>query len=101
MRAARGLAQRLLKTGGSAASERIAAAFRMVLGRAPAAEETVIVQDALAQHFDRYRKSPDDAKKLISSGESKPDASLDPVELAAWTMIANLVLNMDETITRN
>jgi len=42
----------------------------------------------------------EDAKQLISQGESKPDDSLDPAELAAWTMIANLVLNLDELVTK-
>jgi hypothetical protein len=52
-------------------------------------------------HRDRYQPDLEAARKLISLGDSKPDAKLDPVELAAYTMIANTILNLDETLTRN
>jgi hypothetical protein len=47
-----------------------------------------------------YRADADAAKKLISAGESKYDAHLDPAELAAHTAVASLLLNMDETLCR-
>ena len=40
------------------------------------------------------------ARKLIAVGETKPDATLNPSELAAWTTVASTMLNLDETITR-
>jgi hypothetical protein len=43
---------------------------------------------------------PEEAKKAISYGESKPDEKLNPAELAAWTMAANLVMNLDEVVTK-
>ena len=46
----------------------------------------------------RTTSDPAAAKKLIAVGETKPDAALDPAELAAWTMVANLVLNLDEVM---
>ena len=47
-----------------------------------------------------HAQSPEAAKALIEMGESKPDAKLDPSELAAWTMIGNILLNLDEVVTK-
>ena len=52
-------------------------------------------------HLAKYRAAPEEAKKAIQFGESKPAVDLDPAELAAWSLVANLVLNMDEAIVRN
>ena len=99
--AARGLAQRLLVSGGNSPESRIDFAYRTVLSRSPDADETAIVLRALRQCQARYQQDPDAARQAISVGESKPDASLDPVELAAYTLVANLILNLDETVCRN
>ncbi len=48
----------------------------------------------------RYRQDKTSALKLLSVGEMKPDPKIDPVELAAWTTVARVILNMDETITK-
>ena len=53
-------------------------------------------QDFLAH----YKANPGDAAKLIAAGDSKPDSQLPAVELAAWTMIANQVLNLDEALNK-
>ena len=45
-------------------------------------------------------RSPTDAKKLIAFGESKADPALDAVELAAWTMLANQLMNLDEVLNK-
>ena len=47
-----------------------------------------------------YTKEPEAAKQLIAAGETKPDPRIKPSELAAWTMIANVILNLDEAITK-
>jgi hypothetical protein len=52
-------------------------------------------------HLERYSKDPRAAEAVISFGESKPDLRLPTAELAAYTLTANLLLNLDETITRN
>ena len=49
----------------------------------------------------RVAVTPDAAKKLIAQGESKPKAELAPEELAAYTLVASTILNLDETLTRN
>jgi hypothetical protein len=47
-----------------------------------------------------YQTHGDDAKQLIAFGESKPEAGVDPATLAAWTMLTNEVLNLDEVLTK-
>jgi len=59
-----------------------------------------VTLDALRAHRARYAAQPADATKLITFGESKPDASLPAPEVAAWTLTASLLLNLDETLNR-
>ena len=99
--AARVFAERLMTQGGATPDERIAFAYRTVLARPPAPEETAIVRVAYEQHLATYQKAPEEAAKFIRQGESKPKAGLPEPEVAAWTLVANLVLNLDETVTRN
>jgi hypothetical protein len=54
----------------------------------------------LQQRIARYRNNPDAARKLLAFGEYKSDARLDPAELAAYTISASVIINLDETITR-
>ncbi len=99
--AARMLAQRMMIEGGAHSADRIAFAYRTVLARLPDADEMAIVQKEFDAHSARYKKDVEAAKKVVAYGESKPKAGLPPDELAAYTMIANMILNLDETITRN
>lgn len=97
--AARSLAQRLMQTQGSIDS-RITAAFRAVTSRYPTAQEAEIIRRTFDQHLASYRAKPDQAKQAISFGESKADEKLEATELAAWTLVANLLLNLDEMVTK-
>jgi hypothetical protein len=99
--AARSLAQRMLREGGQSFSERIEFAYQTVLSRSPRLKEVHVVERQWLAHKARYAQDVEAAKKLISSGESKPDEGLDPGELAAATLVANMILNLDETVTRN
>lgn len=99
--AARHLAQRMITAGGAEPADRIGYGFRLALARQPEPDELAVLNHQLQLHRDRYQPDVEAARKLISLGESKPDAKLDPVELAAYTMIANTILNLDETLTRN
>jgi hypothetical protein len=74
--------------------------FRRVLSRAPAAKEREILERAFRRSLERFRKDPESAKRLILVGDSKPDSSLDPAELAARTAVASLILNLDEAVTK-
>jgi hypothetical protein len=99
--AARAFAERLMTQGGTTPDERIAFAYRTVLARLPVPEEAAIVHAAYEHHLATYQKAPEAAAKLIRQGESKPKADLPEPEVAAWTLVANLMLNLDETVTRN
>ena len=99
--AARNLAQRILKEGGAEDSARIRRAWRVVTARRPDGEEAQVVADALAGYRARFAKDAEAARQLIAFGESKPDPGLAPAELAAWTLVANLLLNLDEVVNKN
>ncbi len=99
--AARVFAQRILTEGGPTPGERIATAFRLALARLPEPRETERVQSMLGIFLEKYRANPEAAKAVLANGESKPPANLDTIELAAWTQVGNLVLNLDENITLN
>jgi hypothetical protein len=99
--AARNLAQRMLKEGGKSAADRLVFGYRTVLGRKPSGAELTVVTNALKQHLSRYQADPEGAKQAVSFGESRADAAVPVAELAAYTLTANLLLNLDETVTRN
>jgi len=99
--AARAFAQRMLKEGGRHAEERLAYGFRLATARPPTKAELAVLNDTLFTQWAKYQGRTDAAKKAITFGESKPDASLDAGELAAYAMVANLILNLDEVVTRN
>jgi len=99
--AARALAERMLTEGGTTVGERIVWGFRTVAGRRPLPVETAIVEENLAHQLASFQESPDRAATVIAAGDSSPRPGLDPVELAAWTLVGNLLLNLDEVVTRN
>ncbi|HEX4588636.1 MAG TPA: DUF1553 domain-containing protein, partial [Gemmataceae bacterium] len=98
--AARALAERTLKTAGPTAEERVTAMFRTLTCRSPDAVELAELTATYRDLAAKYAKDTEAAKKLISAGESKPDGTLAPNELAACTMVANLILNLDEVLTK-
>lgn len=98
--AARTLAERTMKEGGATTEERLAFMFRRTTVRRPDATEMAELLAAYKDHLAVYVRDAAKAKKLISVGELKPDAKLNASELAAWTMIANLILNLDEVINK-
>lgn len=99
--AARALAERVLAEGGQDDEKRFHWLFRTVLSRRPDARELSMLTAALAKQRDLYQKDPKAAEKALQVGESTPKNIAAPAETAAWTLIANLVLNLDETVTRN
>ncbi len=99
--AARNFSQRILKEGGETTESRIRWAWQVATSRDPKPVELKIAQSAFEQHLQRYRDDPESAAQLISYGESPLDDSLPPDELAAYTMLANLILNLDEVVTKN
>jgi hypothetical protein len=97
---ARKLAERMINDGGARPPERIAWAFRTAVGRRPSDAELKILTDGFNHHLATYFGDPDAATKLLAVGESPKNPNLDPRELAAYTAVCNVILNMDQTITR-
>jgi hypothetical protein len=98
--AARCLAQRILHEANATPEARVRLAFRLVLARDPRPQELKVLLADLADHTTRFRADAKAAQALISAGESPRDPSLDCADLAACTALAGLILNLDETITR-
>jgi len=99
--AARALAERMIVDGGATPEERIAFAYRTILSRQPDAEEAKIVRGEFEAHRTQFAQDEEAAKKAVAHGASKPKTNTPPVELAAYTMVANMILNLDETLNRN
>ncbi len=94
---AQGLAARVLREGPSDRSERIAYAFRIGLGRPPKPKEQKRLENFLLGQREGFRKDPRGAQAALSL-ELPPEADL--VEMAAWTAVSRVLLNLDEFITR-
>jgi hypothetical protein len=98
--AARKLAERALKEGGADEEARLGFAFRLSTARRPSAAESAVLRGALERLRKHYAGDHEAAAKLVRAGESPRDESIDVAELAAWTGVASLVLNLDETLTK-
>jgi hypothetical protein len=99
--AARGLAERMMTEGGTSPEDRITFGFRIVLARKPDADELAVLLDEWNKHRARYVRDLDAAAKAVRIGETRPRPGLPEFELAAYTLTANMLLNLDETVTRN
>ncbi len=98
--ASRSFAERILKEGGSTPEARATFAFRRAVARPPKPTELAVLLNTYQQHLAEFQQDKDAALKLISVGEAPRDATLDPSDHAAWTMIANLLLNLSESVTK-
>ncbi|MCA9094871.1 MAG: DUF1553 domain-containing protein, partial [Planctomycetaceae bacterium] len=97
------LAQRSIKEGGAGDEDRLAYAFKLCTARTPKSEEAGILLDILNKQREKLAEHPEQAVKLagINLVEAIPQgAEPNPVEQAAWTAVARVILNLDETITR-
>jgi hypothetical protein len=99
--AARALAERTLAEGGTSDDNRIAFLYRTVLARTPDADELKVVKALLDKQRNLFERDAAGAAKVVTAGESKPKRIAPDAETAAWTMVANLMLNLDETVSRN
>ncbi|MBI1916410.1 MAG: PSD1 domain-containing protein [Planctomycetes bacterium] len=99
--AARVLAERIVRHSGKDADARLRFAFRQVLQRSPQPTELKLLQGLVVQHLEQYRKDRAGAAELMKIGDFPVPKDLDVSELAAWTSVARVLLNLHETITRN
>jgi hypothetical protein len=101
---ARALAQRTLNEGGTDNAARLAYAFRRCLGRLPTQQEAEILLGLLVRQRERFATGKLDPWELAgASGEQRPalPAGVTPAELGAWIAVSRVLLNLDETITKN
>jgi hypothetical protein len=98
--AARNLAQLAMKQGGGDDAKTLDIIARRVLCRPLNEKEQAIVQDSLKELRGNYTAKADDAKALLAVGETKADDKLDVASLAAWTMLCNQMLNLDEVLNK-
>ena len=97
--ASRNLAERAIRSDADM-DRRLDFISARVLARPFQPRERDAVKRALKDFLSHYDSSPDQAGKLVAVGESKRDPSVAPVELAAWTMVASDVLNLDEALNK-
>jgi hypothetical protein len=98
--ASRKLAARMLTEGGSTAAEQLKFGFRLCTARHPDDKELAVLERIHAGHLAHYQANSEAAGKLLTIGASARADALDPPQHAAMTMMANLILNLDETITK-
>lgn len=99
--AARAFAQRIMAQGGERSDDRIAAAFQLALSRAPRDGELEALRNLYHAHLMEYTEDPSAAEAVVRSGIAPVPEHLNPVDLAAWTSVARVILNLHETITRS
>ena len=97
--AARFLAERMIREGGSEATGQIEHGFRLVTGRLPDANELISLRSSFEKLHPLFESNEAAARSLLATGERPRDVSLDVVRHAALTMVANVILNLDEAIT--
>jgi mono/diheme cytochrome c family protein len=98
--AARALAQRVMKEGGNSTEDQIVLAYRLTAGTRPSAAVLDVLKQAHADELEVFRQEPERAAKLLAIGDSKRDENLDPAIHAAMSVVASMILNLDETLTR-
>jgi len=100
LEASRFVGQRMMKEGGAAPDARLRYGFRLVTGRAPSAAEQQVLHDSLQYHLDYFSDKKNDVGAFLNQGEARTDPSLDARELAAYTAVSSLLLNLDEAVTK-
>jgi mono/diheme cytochrome c family protein len=98
--AARALAERVIEQGGKQPAQRIQLMSEILLSHDPPPQMESVLERSLTQMQQHYKADPKAASELIEVGEKTSAQSIPAPELAAWTMVANEMLNLDETITK-
>ena len=98
--ASRAFAQRVMTEAGPDPKQRIIYAFRLATARKPGADEMNVLLDVYQRQLGEYQKDNEAAEKLLTVGGFRVKPELDRSELAAWTTVASMILNLDETVTK-
>ena len=100
LEAARKITERMMVEGGATQAARIDYGFKLITARAPRERERGVLLSSLHHHLDRYQTGGAAAQKMLGQGEAPVNATLDKSELAAYATVASMVLNLDETVTK-
>ncbi|MFN7924882.1 MAG: DUF1553 domain-containing protein [Bryobacteraceae bacterium] len=100
LEAARKLAERMIHDGGAAPESRLAYGFQLATSRKPKEREQAVLLTSFHNYRDRYKTDPAKAAKFLAQGESPMDKSIDTADLAAYSTVASLILNLDEVVTK-
>ncbi|MCA9038984.1 MAG: PSD1 domain-containing protein [Planctomycetaceae bacterium] len=98
--AARKFAERVIKEGGDTTADRVIFGYRWSTSHFPDEQEISILSELYEMNLQEFKNDPTSAEQLLTVGDSPRDETIDPAELAAWTMVANTLLNLDETIVK-
>ncbi len=99
--ASRALADRMQREGGGTARERLRYGFRLATARYPKSDELAVLEQALRNQIMEFKNDVGSAEKLLQIGSYQTICSIPRFEMAAWTSVANLLLNLDEMLTKN
>jgi len=99
--AARAFAARIIKEKKGTPEERVQFAWRTILSREAKTDEVALLLGLLKEGEREYADHPEEAQKLLGVGLAPLDSSIDPSELASWTMVSRAILNLGETTIRN
>ena len=98
--ASRLLAERMMTEGGENLESQISFAFKAATARTPKEQEIQLLSELYMEEFEAFQAEPARADSLLGVGESPVDNNLDTTQLAAGTIVASTILNLDETITK-
>lgn len=98
--AARQFGERMLREGGDSDATRLAYGFQLSTGRSPNERELQLLQQSYERKLANFAGDSEAAKQFLSHGETKPAADLPTDQLAAYASVASILLNLDETITK-
>ena len=98
--AARRLAERMIADGGGNPEERLSYGYRAATAHRPTPQAQTVLLEGFQHYLESYQSDRSAALALVSMGESSRDETMDVAELASYTMVASLILNLDGTITK-
>jgi Protein of unknown function (DUF1553)/Protein of unknown function (DUF1549)/Concanavalin A-like lectin/glucanases superfamily/Planctomycete cytochrome C len=101
LEAARALGSRMMREGGNDEATQVSFAFRLATGRVATPEETEVLVKTLIALEQDFSRRPDDAAAFVNVGDSPAEETTSKPKLAAMMAVANVILNLDETITKN
>lgn len=99
--AARNLATLALQSGGETADQRIEFLYQRCLSRAPRENEVAVLKQLLADQAKQFQAAPEQMDQFLSVGQSVPTSEFDKTDVAAWTAVSRVILNLHEVITRS